>query len=141
MISLAGLALEVAMDAHSGQLDKGGNPYIQHPLAVASWMKTEREITVALLHDVVEDSDYTFETLMHMGFPDDIIEALKCLTHAPGEDYFDYIERVKQNELSIRVKLADLWHNSQLDRLHHEPTAKDLARIAKYTKAREILIQ
>ena len=138
---LAEKALSIAKKAHSGQVDKGGNPYIHHPLAVAGKMETENEIVVALLHDVVEDTPYTLEDLKEEGFPDEVIEALEHITHAPDEDYFDYIERVKRNKISTKVKLADLWHNSQLDRLSHDPTPKDFERLAKYAKAAEILVQ
>lgn len=133
------MAFGIAIDAHAGQRDKGGNPYIQHPLAVASKMDTESEIIVALLHDVVEDTDYTIDDLERDGFSEEVMDAIRTITHAPDEDYFVYIRRVKKNDLARKVKIADLWHNSQLDRLNHAPTESDIRRIDKYNKAREIL--
>lgn len=135
---MIGKALEIAWKAHEGQTDKAGKPYIQHPLAVASRMETEEEIAIALLHDVVEDTEVTFEDLEQAGFPQRVLEALRLLTHDPAEDYFTYIERVKGNPLARKVKLADLAHNSQTDRLP-EITEKDRERLEKYRKAKEIL--
>lgn len=132
-------ALAIAQVAHQGQKDKGGVPYIQHPLAVASKMDTEDEVIVALLHDVVEDSEYTFEDLEKEGFSDHVIDALKLLTHDPKVPYMDYIRNLKDNKLARKVKLADLNHNSQLSRLNHEPTMADLKRLKKYEAAKQLL--
>ena len=135
-----GEAMAIAWDAHRGQVDKGGNPYITHPLSVAGRMKTENEIIVALLHDVVEDSEYSIEDIKKAGFSDEVINALKMLTHDDGRDYFEYVEDLKQDPIARNVKLADLWHNSQAERLGREPSEKDLRRLEKYGKAREILL-
>lgn len=135
---MIGKALEIAWKAHEGQTDKAGKPYIQHPLAVASRMETEEEIAIALLHDVVEDTEVTFEDLEQAGFPKRVLDALRLLTHDPAEDYFTYIERVKGNQLARKVKLADLAHNSQIDRLS-EITEKDRERLEKYRKAKEMM--
>lgn len=134
-----GKALQIAWEAHFGQKDKGGRPYIRHPLSVAGRMDTEYEIITALLHDVAEDTEVSLEDLRNMGFPEEILKALSLLTHDPEEDYMDYIRRIRSNELARRVKLADLWHNSQAERLGREPSEKDLRRLEKYAKAMEIL--
>ena len=139
MSSLIGIAMHIAWVAHRGQLDKGGSPYIQHPLAVASKMETENEIITALLHDVVEDSDFTIHSLELLDFPKEVVDALKLLTHDPGVEYFDYILALKGNELAKKVKLADLEHNSRRDRLPDNPTEKDRKRLKKYAHARELL--
>lgn len=136
---MLGRALEIAWSAHEGQKDKGGHPYIRHPLSVAGHLDTKTEIMTALLHDVVEDSDYTIADLEKEGFPTDVLEALKLLTHDPAVDYMDYIRQIGTNALATKVKLADLWHNSLPDRLGHEPTEKDRKRLEKYRRARAIL--
>lgn len=135
---MIGRALEIAWNAHKGQTDKAGNPYIRHPLTVAGKMDTEEEIAAALLHDVVEDTEVTLEDLEKAGFSETVLEALRLLTHSPEEDYFTYIRRLKENPLARKVKLADLDHNSQLDRLP-KITEKDRERLEKYQKAKEIL--
>lgn len=126
-------ALELAKAAHAGQLDKGGEPYISHPIAVAAMVETEEEKTVALLHDVVEDTPVTLEELRRQGFPELVMEAVDILTKRPGSDYRDYIQRVKQNPLALTVKIADMTHNMDLSRIKN-PQAKDFARIQKYNK-------
>ena len=101
-------------------------------------MLDEKSTCVALLHDVVEDSDYTFEDLINEGFDDDIIEALKLLTHNDGSEYFTYIKRIKTNDIARSVKLADLKHNSDLSRLS-VVSAESLIRQKKYLEAIRIL--
>ena len=101
-------------------------------------MDTEEEIAAALLHDVVEDTEVTLNDLEKEGFPETVLEALRLLTHSPEEDYFTYIRRLKENPLARKVKLADLDHNSQLNRLP-KITEKDRERLEKYQKAKEIL--
>ena len=133
-------ALKIAYNAHKHQVDKTGLPYIYHPLHLAYQLETEDEITLALLHDVIEDSHYTFEDLIQSGIPDHIIEALTYLTHDNNMTYEDYIHRISENSLSVRVKLADLKHNSDLSRLDHI-TDKDLQRQKKYLDAIEYLNQ
>ncbi len=132
------LAAETAYRAHKDQTDKAGFPYILHPVHVAEQMKTEETTIVALLHDVIEDSSFTAEDISAMGFSDDIIEALKLLTHDKNTDYFEYVLKIKDNPIARAVKIADLTHNSDLSRLPNV-TQKDILRVEKYKKAIEIL--
>lgn len=127
-------ALAIAKDAHKGQVDKAGVDYIQHPLFVASLVEDELAKTVALLHDVVEDSDWTLEDLRMEGLPEEVVQAVGILTKKRNENYEEYILRVKQNPLARQVKLADLKHNSDLSRLANV-TDRDRKRVAKYQKA------
>ena len=132
-------ALMIAWDAHKGQKDKGGRPYICHPITVASNLEREDEIIAALLHDVVEDSGYTLQDLKAAGFPEEICQAVDQLTHKDGEDYFSYIRKIKANKIARSVKVQDLLHNSDASRLTII-TEADEKRIAKYRKALEILM-
>ena len=127
-------ALAIAKDAHKGQVDKAGVDYIQHPLFVASLVEGELAKTVALLHDVVEDSAWTLEDLRKEGLPEEVVQAVGILTKNRNENYEEYILRVKQNPLARQVKLADLKHNSDLSRLANV-TDRDRKRVAKYQKA------
>lgn len=127
-------ALAIAEDAHKGQVDKAGVDYIQHPLFVASLVEGELAKTVALLHDVVEDSDWTLEDLRKEGLPEEVVQAVGIITKKRNENYEEYILRVKQNPLARQVKLADLKHNSDLSRLANV-TDRDRKRVAKYQKA------
>ncbi len=131
-------ALRVAFDAHREQTDKSGLPYIFHPFHLAEQMETEDEICVALLHDVMEDTEITSGDLRAHGFPDRVIDALSLLTHGAGVDYMDYVKAIKQSPLAAKVKLADLRHNSDLTRLD---TVDDKAkrRVEQYEKAIELL--
>jgi len=131
-------AEQIARKAHEGQTDKAGQPYILHPLHVAGQMKSEEEIIVALLHDVVEDSDITLLDLRKQGFSYRVVDALSLLTHEEGVDYFDYIRDIKFSPLATAVKLADLQHNSDLTRL---VVVDDEAkrRVEKYEEAIKIL--
>lgn len=133
-------ALQIAEKAHTGQFDKGGKPYIQHPLAVAALVDTEDEKIVALLHDVVEDSAITLEDLSAAGFPVLIVEAVKAITKTPGLDYWEYLDSVKANPIARRVKMADLRHNMDLSRLS-TVTDKEMQRMEKYQKALRFLIE
>lgn len=110
-------AMNLCYKAHEGQFDKGGVPYVFHPIFVAEQMDTEEEICVALLHDVLEDTDYTEADLISEGFPENVIEAVKCITRPKGMVYLEYIDIVKTNKLAVKVKLADLAHNSDEKRL------------------------
>lgn len=92
-------ALEIAQKAHAGQFDKGGNPYIGHPLAVAEMVNTEEEKIVAFLHDVVEDSAFTLDDIKNLGFTKDIVNAIEAITKRDGETYSSYVLRVKTNLL------------------------------------------
>ena len=123
--------------AHIKQKDKAGRCYIFHPINVALGVKGIRAKTVALLHDVIEDSDlYCIEDFSFLD--DEQLEAIKLLTHSDGEEYFTYINKVKTNKIAKAVKLSDLRHNSNLKRLKNI-TEKDLERRTKYLKAIEIL--
>ena len=110
-------ALKICFNAHINQVDKTGLPYVFHPFHLAEQMNSEDEVCLALLHDTVEDSNITFEELIKEGFNENIINALKLLTHNDDTPYMEYIKRIKENPLAKRVKLADLYHNSDLTRL------------------------
>lgn len=109
--------LRFVEEVHHGQYDKLGVPYLLHPVAVAEQMTTENEILVALLHDVVEDTSVTLDDLRDRGYSDEVVAAVDILTRRSGEPYSTYIERVSTNELARRIKLADLQHNLQPDRV------------------------
>lgn len=130
-------AIIIAYNAHINQKDRSGLPYILHPIYLAEQMDTEEECIVALLHDVVEDTDITLEEL-EKEFSKTVIDALKLLTHDKDTDYFEYIEKIKSNPLAVKVKLADLKHNSDETRLENI-TEKDIARNKKYVKAIKML--
>lgn len=128
------LALKIATDAHKGQVDKAGVEYINHPLKVASLVYNEKEKIIALLHDTIEDTYITEQHLIDYGFSNEIIEAVKVLTHSKDVPYMDYIQKIKGNKLARKVKIADLTHNSDLTRLKNI-TEKDRKRCEKYKKA------
>ena len=133
-------AIEIATEAHRGQFDKAGNNYIDHPLRVMSAGKTLNEKIVGVLHDVVEDSNWTFEQLSNEGFSDEIIAALRCVTKlSEDEPYDEFIERVKKNNLAIAVKINDLSDNMDIRRLK-EFTEKDFQRLQKYHRVYTQLI-
>ena len=131
-------ATKLMYEKHKEQVDKAGMPYVLHPLHVAEQMTDEYSATVALLHDIVEDTDITLEQLSAMGFPEEITDALGCLTHGEDVEYFDYVKNIGTNEIATDVKIADLEHNSDLTRLN-EITEWDLARVEKYKKCLEYL--
>lgn len=133
-------AIKLCFEAHAGQVDKSGIPYVHHPLHLAEQMNDEVSTIAALLHDVVEDTQYTFDDLERMDFGDEVMTALRLLTHDPSVPYLDYVREIAKDPVATKVKLADLAHNSDLSRLDHEPTNKDLERVQKYQKAREILL-
>ena len=133
-------AIEIATEAHRGQVDKAGNDYIQHPLRVMAAGKTANEKIVGVLHDVVEDTDWTFERLAAEGFSSEIIEALQCVTKLSEEEPYDeFIERVKASRLAVAVKLNDLADNMDIRRLG-ELTEKDFKRLQKYHRAYKQLL-
>lgn len=136
--SLIERAVAIALEAHAGQVDKAGAPYILHPLRLMTQMQTEEEQLAAVLHDVVEDSDFTFETLQAAGIPEEVIETLKLLTHQETDSYEAYVRKIKPHPVARKVKLADLTDNMRLDRIPH-PTEKDIARLQKYTQAIQLL--
>ena len=131
-------AMRLCFAAHAGQLDKGGVPYVFHPFHVAEQMEDELSTVVALLHDVVEDTDYTMEDLAQMGFPERALSALKLLTHDKRVPYLDYVAAIRHDPIARAVKLADLRHNSDLSRLSN-PDASALARVEKYRRAIALL--
>lgn len=131
------LAEFVAARAHNGQVDKAGVDYIEHPRAVASLVEGENEKICAFLHDVLEDTDFSEESLRIL-FGNEIVDVLILLTHKDGEDYFDYINRISTSPTAKKVKLADLTHNSDMSRLK-AVTQKDIERHKKYQKAITLL--
>ena len=132
-------AIEIAVQAHKGASDKGGAPYILHPLAVMHNLDTDDEKIVAVLHDVVEDTEWTFERLLGEGFSVTVVDALRSVTKQDdGEDYFDFIQRSKKNPLGRSVKIADIRHNMDVTRIKVLGD-KDLTRLNKYKRSLEIL--
>ena len=131
-------ALKFCFEAHKNQVDKTGLPYVFHPFHLAEQMKDEYSTVCALLHDVVEDTEYTFEDLINMGFPNKVIEALKLLTHAEDVPYMDYVKALSVNPIAKAVKIADLTHNSDTSRLDVVDEWA-LKREEKYKKALEFL--
>lgn len=131
-------ALKLCFDVHKEQVDKSGLPYVFHPFHLAEQMETEDTTIVALLHDVVEDSELTLDDLRQMGFGDAVIAALALLTHDPAVEYMDYVRAIKDNPIARAVKLADLRHNSDLTRLD-TLDEKALARREKYLQAMTLL--
>ncbi len=133
-------ALKLCFEAHKEQKDKSGMPYVFHPFHLAEQMETEETTIVALLHDVVEDTDYTIEDLAKMGLGEEVISALSLLTHDDGTEYMDYIRLIKDNPIAKAVKLADLKHNSDITRLD-SVDEKALKRREKYLKAIAFLVE
>ena len=131
-------ALALCFEAHKDQLDKSGLPYVFHPFHLAEQMTDEITTTVALLHDVVEDSDVTLEALTEMGFPDAVTKAIALLTHDSAVPYMDYVAKIKENPIAKAVKLADLQHNSDTSRLD-TVTPYDEIRAEKYQNAIKLL--
>ena len=132
-------AIEIAQEAHKGVKDKGGHDYIHHPIRVMHAMSNDQEKIVAILHDVVEDSDWTFDRLKEEGFEDSVIESLRCVTkYSEEEDYQEFIKRAATNKIATKVKIADIEDNLDLSRLG-TLTEKDLIRIEKYKKALQYL--
>ena len=127
-------ALRLCFDAHREQVDKTGLPYVFHPFHLAEQMKDEYTTVCALLHDVVEDTDYTLDDLRSMGFPDAVVDALALLTHDPAVPYMDYVKVIATNPIARKVKMADLRHNSDLSRMD-EVDEWALKRTTKYQKA------
>lgn len=132
-------AIALAVQVHQGQQDRYGRPYILHPLRVMFSLDKEIDQIVGILHDVVEDSDTTFEDLRQMGYSQQVIEALDGVTRRENETYDEFVTRSLQHPVSRRVKLADLEDNMDLRRLPGEPTEKDCARLKRYRKAWERL--
>ena len=128
-------AIEIAISAHKGQKDKSGADYILHPLRVMSRGKTETEKICSILHDVIEDSDWTFEALEKEGFSSEVITVLRCLTkESDEEDYDRFINRIAQNPIAVQVKINDLLDNMDVTRCK-QLNERDLKRLNKYLKA------
>jgi hypothetical protein len=127
-------AIRIATEAHAGQRDKSGQPYITHPLRVMARVQEPAAQVVAVLHDVVEDTRTTLDDLRAAGFTDEVLDALRLVTHDKAEPYADYVVRCMANPIARAVKLADLEDNSRLDRtlLRPQSVARDLARIHRY---------
>ena len=132
------LALKLCFEAHKEQTDKSGMPYVFHPFHLAEQMTDEKCVTVALLHDIIEDTPKTLDDLRDYGFPEDVIAAIALMTHGEDVPYLDYVAEIKKNELARAVKLADLRHNSDLTRIS-TPDEWDLARVEKYKAAIKLL--
>ena len=135
-------AIVIAYNAHHGQFDKSGVPYILHPVHLAEQMDDEFSCCVALLHDTVEDTDVTLEDLAK-DFPKEVVDAVALMTHAEDVAYFDYVRAIKRNPIAVKVKLADLAHNSDESRCVGSDISP--ARMAawreKYAKAKAILTE
>lgn len=127
--------LHIATTAHHGQMDKGGNPYILHPLKVMHYLKSDDEelMCMALGHDVIEDTTVTYQDLRDAGISDRVIQGIRALTKQPGQTYDEYKASVFASNDAMQVKMADLRHNSDIRRLKGV-TDRDVARIAKYMK-------
>ena len=134
-------AIAIAAEAHAGQKDRGGAPYILHPIRLMIQMDSEDAMMAAVLHDVVEDSVWTLDDLRKEGYSNEVLNAVDSLTHRDkeGENYWDYIQRTKNDPIAIKVKLADLEDNLNPDRLN-EVTEKDEKRFDRYRKAQEMLL-
>lgn len=130
-------AMVLAYNAHKDQFDRSDIPYIYHPIHLAEQMDNEYECMVALLHDVVEDTNITFDYLSEI-FPKEVIDALKLLTHNENVPYMDYVKNIKNNDIARKVKIADLKHNSTLERLD-EVKENDIKRKEKYSEALKYL--
>ena len=146
-------AIKIAVEAHTGQVDKGGNPYILHPLRVMLSLNTEEERIVGVLHDVVEDCEgWTWQRLKEPGCSDEIIEALQSVSKTPEEEaeyrslpenekldhYLEFIQRAKANKIGRSVKAADIRDNLDISRIN-DITEQDKSRLKRYQKALELL--
>lgn len=132
-------AILIATIAHKGQIDKGGAPYIMHLIRVMNAGNTENEKICGILHDLIEDTEWTFEKLKEEGFDDEIIEALRCVTRLPNENYEEFIARIITNPLAIKIKLNDLKDNMDITRLSFI-SEEDCERLNKYLKAYQFLL-
>ncbi len=131
-------AMQLCFAAHKEQTDKSGMPYVFHPFHLAEQMPDEYTTITALLHDVVEDTEYTLLDLENMGFPKAVVDAIALMTHDKGVPYMEYVAKIKENPIARTVKLADLQHNSDITRLD-VVDKKELQRVEKYQKALQLL--
>ena len=111
------IALKLCFEAHKDQIDKSGMPYVFHPFHLAEQMADENTTIVALLHDVIEDTEYTLDDLRKFGFAEDVLSAISLMTHSDDVPYMEYVMKIKTNPIAKAVKLADLKHNSDMSRL------------------------
>ena len=132
-------AMKIAFEAHKNQVDKSGMPYVFHPFHLAEQMTDEYSVCAALLHDVAEDTDITLEQIAEQGFPDEVISALRLLTHEKSVPYLEYVDALKHNAIAVSVKLADIRHNSDLSRLDFIDE-NAMRRAEKYSSAIKLLL-
>jgi len=132
-------AIEIAVEAHRGQLDKAGKIYILHPMRVMLRGRNETEMIVGILHDAVEDTPITIDMLKLEGFSEEILSAIECITKHEGEEYGAFIDRVLTNPLATQIKLYDMEDNLNRDRIPY-PTPRDEARFAKYEKYHKVIV-
>lgn len=132
-------AIELAAKAHTGQVDKGGHPYILHPLRLMLSVRSLHERMAAVLHDIVEDTDVTLSDLAAEGFPPEVVSAIEALTKLPGETRIQAAQRAAAHPIARVVKLADVTDNMNISRIA-EPTDKDYARLKEYEQVRLILL-
>ncbi len=133
-------AIEIAVEAHRGQIDKAGKEYILHPMRVMLRGRNDTEMIIGILHDVVEDTPVTLDMLRLEGFSEEILAALDCITKHNEESYSAFIDRVLTNPLATQIKLYDMEDNLKRDRIRH-PAPKDEARFQKYEKYHEIILR
>ncbi len=133
-------AIEIAVEAHRGQIDKAGKEYILHPMRVMLRGRNDTEMIVGILHDVVEDTPVTIDMLRLEGFSEEVLVALDCITKHKGEAYGAFIDRVLTNPLATQIKLYDMEDNLNRDRIPY-PTPKDEARFRKYEKYHKVILQ
>jgi (p)ppGpp synthase/HD superfamily hydrolase len=132
-------AIALAVEAHRGQVDKSGQPYILHPLRIMFRLENEVERIVGVLHDLIEDTAYTFEDLRRLGYPEEVLTALEKVTRRTDESYEEFVARSLSHPVSRRVKLADLEDNMDLRRIRGELTQQDFDRLKRYQRAWEQL--
>ena len=133
-------AIEIAVEAHRGQIDKAGKEYILHPMRVMLRGRNDTEMIIGILHDVVEDTPVTLDMLRLEGFSEEILAALDCITKHNEESYSAFIDRVLTNPLATQIRLYDMEDNLKRDRIPY-PTPKDEARFQKYEKYHEIILR
>lgn len=131
-------AIAIALRVHEGQTDRYGQPYILHPLFVMLQMESEAEMTAAVLHDVIEDSETTLADLREEGFSDEVLEAVRLMTHDEADSYEAYVRKLKPNPMARKIKLADLRHNMDIRRMDRVRAA-DTERLERYRSAWESL--
>ncbi len=129
-------AIILAAQAHEGQLDKGGHPYIFHPLRLMLQLESEKDQIIAILHDVIEDTDWTLDKLREKGFSEEIVSVIDCLSRREEEDYEEYIDRLMLDSTACRIKLLDLRDNLDLTRIRGD-SADARERVKKYQRAQK----